>query len=124
MRARGIADKADAVWIEVKLGGLGPYKLNGGLNVVSCGRISAVFSEPVVDRENRVTGASEKQAPVSIKRLAADLPAATVDRHQNRRFAAALRQVEITDQFGAVVLGINDVGVVRYFIFRRRRWAN
>src|SRR5580698_236701 len=124
MRARGIADEADAVWIEVKLRSLGPYKLNGCLNVVSRGRISAGFSEPVVDSENRVTGARKKQAPISVERLAADLPAAAVDRDQNRRFAAALWQVEIADQFGAIVLGINDVGLVRYFVFRRRRWAN
>src|SRR5580704_14590130 len=116
MRARGITDKADAVWIEVKLRRLGPYKLNGCLNVVSRGRISAGFSKPVVD--------SEKQAPISVERLAADLPAAAVDRDQNRRFAAALWQVEIADQFGAIVLGINDVGLVGYFVFRRRRWAN
>src|SRR6202167_5848115 len=108
MRARGITDETDAVWIEVKVGGLGPHELNGGLNIVSRSGISARFPEPVVDSENGVTGAREKQAPISVERLAADLPAAAVNRDQDRRFAAALGQIEIADQFSAVVLGIND----------------
>ena len=117
MRARGITDKTDAAWVEVKVGGLGPHELNGCLNVVSRGRISARLPEPVVDSENRVTGAREKQAPISVERLAADLPAAAVNRDQDRRFAAALGQIEIADQFSAVVLGINDVSLARRFVF-------
>ena len=38
---------------------------------------------------NRIAGTGEEQAPIAVKLPAADLPAAAMDRHQDRRFGAA-----------------------------------
>ena len=118
MRAGGIADEPDALGIEVVVAGLGADELHGGLHVVDGGGIDAGFSQPVIDRENRVAGARQEQAPIAIELLVADLPAAAVNGDQDRRLAAALGQIKIADKLGAVVLGEDEVGVVDHLILR------
>ena len=119
MGAGGIANEADAVRIEIEFGGLGADELDRGFDVVSRGRIDARLSQAVIDGENRVAGAGKEKAPIAIELLAADLPAAAMHRHQNRRLAAAFGQVEIADELGPVVLGKNQVGMIHDFILRR-----
>ncbi len=105
MRAGGIADHADAVGIELELARFGPHELHRRFHVIDRGRIDAGFAQPIVDREQRVAVPREIRAPMLVERPGADLPAAAMNRHQNRRLVAAVGPVKIADEFRAVVLG-------------------
>ncbi len=108
MGARGIADEADAIRVEIEFGSLCADELDRSLGVVNRGRIGAGFTQPVVDGENRIAGAGEEQTPISVELPVANLPAAAVDCHQHRRLGAAFGQIEIAEEFGPVVLGKNE----------------
>src|ERR1700730_7075571 len=58
----------------------------------------------------------EVVSPMRIEFAVADLPSAPVNANQHRRFAEALRQVEITEQTHAVVLAEHDVGSGRRLV--------
>ncbi len=120
MGAGGIANKPDAIRIEIEFGGLGADELDRGFDVVNRGRIDAGLSQPIVDGKHRIAGAGEEQAPIAIELLVADLPTAAMHGHQNRHLAAAFGQIKIADQLGAVVLGKNQVGMIHDLILRRR----
>ena len=110
MRAGRIANEADAVWVEVEFARLGAHKLDGRFGVIDRGGVNALFGQPVFDGKKRVAVAGKKRTPILVEIAGADLPPAAMDRHQNRRFAAAFGQIEIADKLDPVVLGKNEVG--------------
>ena len=121
MRTGRIANQADTLRIDIEFAGLGAHELDGGLGIVNGGGVNTLFGQPVFDREKRVAIASEKRAPVIVKVAAADLPPATVYRDQDRRFAAALGQIEVADELDAIVLAKQKARAVYDLVFRRRR---
>src|ERR1700678_3186047 len=121
MRASGIADQANPLCVEVILTRLCAHELNSGLGVIDRSRKNPGFSQPIIDGEKRVAIAGEEQTPIAINRARANLPAAAMNGDQDWRFRAAFGEIEIAYELNPIMLGKNQVGMVRNFVFRRGR---
>src|SRR5205085_6057824 len=83
---------------------------DGGAHVVQClwERLLTGLRETIADGEDAIAAAREIRSPVLVADRPADLPAATVDRDDDRMRSRCLRDVKVAGEPRAVVGGVLD----------------
>src|SRR5215468_8150354 len=123
MRARRVADHANAIRVETEIACAGAHELHRRLAIADHAgpRLHTRFHQSVLDREDRVTVLGEVITPMPVEFAVPKLPAAAMRGDQHRHFIHALGPIKVAEQLYAVVFGEKYVRLYYDFVLDRHR---